>query len=55
MPTDGEPLKPTVRVITSPDGDLVDPLDLSLAERTDLEVESTLDPRLVNIKVEDYL
>jgi HD-GYP domain-containing protein (c-di-GMP phosphodiesterase class II) len=55
-PTDGEPLRPTVRVITSTDGDLIDePFDISLAERHDLSVESTLDPRLLNIQVEDYV
>jgi hypothetical protein len=54
-PADGEPLKPTVRVITSEGGDLVEPHDVLLAERDDLTVEETLDPRLLNIQVEDYL
>ena len=54
-PTDGEPLKPTVRVITSPDGALVEPHDVLLAERSNLTVEETLDPRLLNIQVEDYV
>ena len=53
-PTDGEPFKPTVRVITSPGGELVDPHDVLLAERANLTVEETLDPRLLNIQVEDY-
>jgi HD-GYP domain-containing protein (c-di-GMP phosphodiesterase class II) len=55
VPTDGEPFKPTVRVITSPGGDLVEPFDVLLAERDDLTVEETLDPRLLNIHVEDYM
>jgi HD-GYP domain-containing protein (c-di-GMP phosphodiesterase class II) len=54
-PTDGEPLRPTVRVITSPQGDLVEPFDILLAERDDLTVEETLDPRLLNIQVDDYV
>jgi HD-GYP domain-containing protein (c-di-GMP phosphodiesterase class II) len=54
-PTDGEPLKPTVRIITSPTGDLVDPRDVLLAEQDDLTVVATLDPRLLNIQVEDYV
>jgi HD-GYP domain-containing protein (c-di-GMP phosphodiesterase class II) len=55
-PTDGEPLKPTVRIITSAAGDLIDePFDILLAERHDLSVEGTLDPRLLNIQVEDYI
>ena len=54
-PTDGEPLKPTVRVITSADGALVEPHDVLLAERSNLTVEETLDPRLLNIQVEDYV
>jgi len=55
-PTDGEPLKPTVRVITTADGSLVDePFDILLAERHDLSVRGTLDPRLLNIQVEDYV
>jgi hypothetical protein len=54
-PTDGEPLKPMVRVITAENGDLIEPVDISLAERHDLTIESTLDPRLLNIQVEDYV
>jgi HD-GYP domain-containing protein (c-di-GMP phosphodiesterase class II) len=54
-PTDGEPLRPTVRIITSPDGELVEPHDVLLAEHNDLTVEETLDPRLLNIQVEDYV
>jgi HD-GYP domain-containing protein (c-di-GMP phosphodiesterase class II) len=54
-PTDGEPLKPTVRIITSPAGDIVEPHDVLLAARDDLTVENTLDPRLINIDVADYV
>jgi hypothetical protein len=54
-PTDGEPLMPSVRIITSPTGDLVDPRDVLLAEQDDLTVVATLDPRLLNIQVEDYV
>jgi len=55
-PTDGEPLRPTVRVITTPECDLMDePFDILLAERDDLSVTGTIDPRLLNITVEDYV
>jgi HD-GYP domain-containing protein (c-di-GMP phosphodiesterase class II) len=54
-PTEDQPLKPTVRIITSPAGDLVDPHDVLLAERDDLTVVETLDPRLLNIEVDDYV
>lgn len=54
-PTDGEPLKPTVRVISAPNGVLVKPFDIPLAERDDLSVETTLDPRRLNIDVQDYV
>jgi HD-GYP domain-containing protein (c-di-GMP phosphodiesterase class II) len=54
-PTDGEPYDPTVRVIASASGDLVEPFDISLAARDDLDVVATIDPRLLNVQVEDYL
>jgi hypothetical protein len=55
-PTDGEPLRPTVRIISNAEGDIVDePFDVSLAERDDLVVESTLDPSAMNVQVDDYV
>jgi HD-GYP domain-containing protein (c-di-GMP phosphodiesterase class II) len=54
-PTDGDPFNPTVRVVAAADGELLQPFDILLAERDDLNVVSTLDPRLLNIQVEDYL
>jgi HD-GYP domain-containing protein (c-di-GMP phosphodiesterase class II) len=54
-PTDGKPTLPVVRIIASSGGDLVEPRDVSLAEAQGIEVECTLDPRLLNIDVSDYL
>jgi HD-GYP domain-containing protein (c-di-GMP phosphodiesterase class II) len=54
-PVDGEPFRPLVRIISQPDGEIVDPHDVVLAEQDDLEVESTIDPRLLNVDVEEYL
>jgi HD-GYP domain-containing protein (c-di-GMP phosphodiesterase class II) len=53
-PTDGQPLLPTVRVVTAPTGELVEPHDVNLAEAGGLTVEETLDPRVLNIQVDDY-
>ena len=49
-------LPAAVRVITTADSILIDePFDILLAERHDLSVRGTLDPRLLNIQVEDYV
>jgi HD-GYP domain-containing protein (c-di-GMP phosphodiesterase class II) len=53
-PTDGQPTLPTVRIITAPSGDFVEPHDVSLAETEGLTVEETLDPRVLNVQVDDY-
>lgn len=54
-PTDGDPYNPEVRVIAAPSGEFIEPYDVSLAGRDDLDVASTLDPRLLNIEVEDFI
>ncbi len=47
--------RPLVRVIASPDGDLVAPRDLNLAETLELEVLHCIDPAHLNVSVRDYL
>ena len=50
-----DPLRPVIRLISTPDGMLIAPVDIALAGRQDLSIESSLDPRLLNVAVEDYL
>jgi HD-GYP domain-containing protein (c-di-GMP phosphodiesterase class II) len=54
-PTAGAPFKPTVRMIAAPNGQLIDAVDILLAERDDLGVESTLDPELLKIQIDDFI
>jgi HD-GYP domain-containing protein (c-di-GMP phosphodiesterase class II) len=54
-PTDGEPYNPEVRVIAASTGEFIEPYDVVLADRDDLDVAGTLDPRLLNIEVDDYI
>jgi hypothetical protein len=34
---------------------MVEPTDIDLIHRTDLSVEGCIDPRLINIEVDDYV
>jgi HD-GYP domain-containing protein (c-di-GMP phosphodiesterase class II) len=52
--SEADPLKPLVRIISSPTGDLVPPVDVALQDRDDLSIESSIDPRLLNVAAEDY-
>ena len=54
-PADKEPLRPVVRVISAPDGELIEPFDVALASRPDLSIVASLEPRLINVAVEDYI
>ena len=54
-PAEGDPLRPTVRVIASASGEMVAPTDIDLIQRTDLSVRGCIDPRLINIEVDDYV
>lgn len=54
-PGAGDPLRPTVRVIASACGEMVEPTDIDLIHRTDLSVEGCIDPRLINVEVDDYV
>jgi HD-GYP domain-containing protein (c-di-GMP phosphodiesterase class II) len=53
-PSDGDLLRPVVRIISTSEGELVDPVDVALEDREDLSIESGLDPRSLNIAAEDY-
>jgi len=54
-PADGRPTRPVVRVIADPDGEFTEPRDLALAETPELSVDVCIDPRMVNIEVDDYV
>jgi HD-GYP domain-containing protein (c-di-GMP phosphodiesterase class II) len=54
-PTDGEPERPTVRIISSATGLLIDPVDIVLAEHRDIMIQECLDPRQINVDVDDYI
>jgi HD-GYP domain-containing protein (c-di-GMP phosphodiesterase class II) len=47
--------RPTVRVIADSDGAFVEKSDLALEDAPDVSVVACLDPRLLNITVDDYL
>jgi HD-GYP domain-containing protein (c-di-GMP phosphodiesterase class II) len=52
-PTD--PLRPCVRVIAAASGELLAPKDTALEDVCDVSVTGCIDPRLLNIDVDDYL
>lgn len=54
-PGEGDPLRPTVRVISSASGEMITPIDIELIHRPDLTVKGCIDPRLINIEVDDYV
>jgi len=54
-PADGAPERPTVRVISSATGVLIEPVDIALTESPDLAIEECLDPRRINVDVDDYI
>lgn len=49
------PERPVVRIVAEPDGTFIEPYDVALEERRDLEVRGPVDPRLTNIVVDDYI
>jgi putative nucleotidyltransferase with HDIG domain len=55
QPSPVDPVRPVIRRIASGDGDLIEPADLDLSERPELSVRGCIDPRLVNVEVEDFL
>ncbi len=54
-PSPSDPLRPVVRVIATPHGDFIEPADIDLTTQEQLSVRSCIDPRLLNIDVDDYL
>ena len=54
-PNTGSPLSPHVRIIASPTGEICTPEDVDLLVTTELKITGCLDPRLINIEVDDYV
>lgn len=54
-PSPDDPVRPVVRVIATPAGEFVDPVDIDLTTAPELSVRGCIDPRLLNIEVDDYL
>jgi HD-GYP domain-containing protein (c-di-GMP phosphodiesterase class II) len=54
-PGEDDPLRPVVRRIADPDGGFVTPEDIDLLHTPELSVKACLDPRLLNIEVDDYV
>ena len=50
-----DPVLPQVRIIASASGAIIEPKDLDLAETDGVRVVACLDPRTLNVEVEDYL
>lgn len=55
QPSPNDPLRPVVRIIAAPSGDLMEPVDLDLTTAPEVTIRGCLDPALVNIDVDDYL
>jgi HD-GYP domain-containing protein (c-di-GMP phosphodiesterase class II) len=55
QPSASDPLRPLVRVVAEADGRLVDARDLDLGSANGIHIAECLDPRLLNITVEDYV
>ena len=53
-PSEEDLLRPVVRIIATPEGELVDPIDVELVSRQDLSILSSLDPHELNVAAEDY-
>ena len=47
--------RPLVRVLTNGSGHFVTPVDVLLSERHDLTIRGLIDPRQLNIDIDDYL
>jgi len=54
-PSDSDPYRPLVRVLTNPTGRSIAPVDVLLTDRPDLTVQGLIDPRQLNIDIDDYL
>ncbi|MCL2503013.1 MAG: HD domain-containing protein [Coriobacteriia bacterium] len=49
------PMRPKIRVIATPAGKLVNPIDIDLEEMTGIVVNRCVDPELVSVDIDDYL
>jgi len=54
-PGTSDPSRPLIRVIAEPGGTFADPYDVDLASSSGLAIHSCVDPRLLNIEVDDYV
>jgi len=54
-PDDRDPLNPMVRIIATGAGDFIEPRDIELSKYPELSVKGCLDPRALNIEIDDYL
>jgi len=54
-PSEFDPLRPVVRIIATPAGDFTEPTDIDLTMATEMTIRGCIDPRLLNIEVDDYL
>jgi HD-GYP domain-containing protein (c-di-GMP phosphodiesterase class II) len=50
-----DPVRPVVRIIASAEGNLIEPSDVDLSVAQDLSVRGCIDPRMMNIEVEDFV
>lgn len=53
-PSENDPLRPVVRMIAAPNGDLIEPAEIDLVAQPQMSVRGCIDPRLVNIDVDSY-
>lgn len=54
-PDDRDAHRPEVRVLTDATGKFVTPVDMFLADRPELSIAGMIDPRKLNIDIDDYL
>lgn len=54
-PTEGDILRPLVRVIADSEGTLIDPTDVDLSVQDELKISRSLDTATLNIDVDDFL
>ena len=50
-----DPVRPVVRIIAAADGQLVEPTDVDLGAVDEVSVRGCIDPRMMNIQVEDFV
>lgn len=55
QPSQHDPLRPLVRIIAAPSGDFIEPVDIDLTVERSLSVRGCIDPRLLNIEVDDFI